>query len=48
MYEVNVTTSQKVFQDAGTQNSGRACFLNQDGRSSCGLGIFGSSGCCTM
>lgn len=45
MYEVNVTTNKDVYAAAGVSNSGKACFLDSDGRSNAPMNTFGTTSC---
>jgi hypothetical protein len=47
-FDVNVTTDPAVYAAAGVTNSGKGCYNNSTGRSSCSLNAFGTSKCCNI
>ena len=47
-FDVNVTTDKAVYDAAGVTNSGKGCYNNATGRSSCGVNAFGTTRCCTI
>ena len=47
-FNVNVTTEKAVYDAAGVTNSGKGCYNNATGRSSCSLNAFGTTRCCTI
>jgi hypothetical protein len=47
-FDVNVTTDKAVYDAAGVTNSGKGCYNNAAGRSSCGINAFGTTRCCTI
>jgi hypothetical protein len=47
-FNVNVTTDKAVYDAAGVTNSGKSCYNNSTGRSSCSLNAFGTTRCCTI
>ena len=47
-WDVNVTTDPAVYSAAGVANSGKACYNNSTGRSSCSLNAFGTTKCCNI
>jgi|GEM_PF-2807300 len=47
-FEVNVTTDSAVYDATPAKDRGKACILDEDGRSTCYVNIFGTSRCCTI
>jgi hypothetical protein len=47
-FDVNVTTDKGVYDAAGVKNSGKSCYNNATGRSSCSLNAFGTTKCCNI
>jgi len=47
-FDVNVTTDKAVYDATGVTNSGKGCYNNATGRSSCGVNAFGTARCCTI
>ena len=47
-FDVNVTTDKAVYDAAGVKNSGKSCYNNSTGRSSCSLNAFGTTKCCNI
>jgi hypothetical protein len=47
-FEVNVTTDSAVYDATPVRNRGKACILDEDGRSTCYVNVFGTSTCCTI
>ena len=42
-FNVNVTTDKAIYDAAGVTNSGKSCYNNSTGRSSCSLNAFGTT-----
>ena len=47
-FQINVTTDPAVYAAAGVTNSGTSKFINQGGRSACGMNSFGTTSACNL